>query len=529
MSGTFYQEAGPGKRHAADHFGTILWLLFGLGPIIALLVSASGGSEVAGALAPSIRRTRLLATSVGLALAVTLAATLVSVLVAYTARRHAGRIGGFLFWIPLTMIAVPPYVHASAWLSAGAGVNALIELSGLQALAVPGWFAAFWVQTMAFLPAAFGFSLLGMGRIDPALADAGHVYAGHWRVFSRVHLPLAAPMIIVGSGLAAILSLTDFGTPALFQMPAYAMEVFVTYGSGADARTVFLLALPLVAICVAIISVLLGSIETGARLPDTTRYTPGACSRAPAWFRSLQAAATFVLVLQVAVPVASLAHATGSLGIFAETVAGARTDILNSMVSAAVSALLALLLSLLLFRRLRSRLWIFFCLLPLAVPGTLTGIGLIDLWNHKVTGAVYGGPAMPVLASIARFSPVGILLLYAYHRMISRDLIDAALLYRGNGPATWSQIYLPLYWRGLVGIFLIIFALSLGELAATILIVPPGQGALSIRIFNLLHYGSTSSVASLCLFMLLLSMTAALMLLLLFGNGGARSAERGRR
>ncbi|MFP1632826.1 ABC transporter permease [Zhengella sp. ZM62] len=514
-------------RRARSVPGALLWLVVGLGPILALLAATRTSEHMAEALIPSLRRTGLFMTSIGLAFSVAVFAATVSVLAARALRRRSGRVAAMLYWAPLAMIAVPPYVHANAWMSAGAGIDALLGRTGATAPGAPDAVAAFWVQSMAFLPAAYGFVLLGIARMDPALVDAGRIHANDWRVFRRIELPMMAPSVIVGGGLAAILSLTDFSTPALFQLPSYAMDVFVTYGSGADAGAVFLLALPMVVTGIAIIVALLGRIESGTRLPDIPPYTAVSCDTPPAWFKSLETAALVVLAMQSAVPVVALIQATGSPAVFAQTVAAASRDIAGSMESACISALLAILLGLLLFRHVENRGVMLLCLLPLAMPGTLTGVGLIHLWNNDATSAVYGGPAMPVLASLARFAPIGILLLHAHHRTVSRDLIDAALMFRGNGAATWRWIYLPLYWRAAAGVFLIVFALSLGELAATILIAPPGQGALSIRIFNLLHYGSTAAVASLSLLMLLLSMTAAVVLLALFNTRGAvRTAGR---
>ncbi|WP_165784287.1 ABC transporter permease [Zhengella mangrovi] len=507
--------------------GALLWLIVGLGPILALLAAIPASEGMADALMPSLRRASLFMTSIALAFSVAVFTVTVSALAARSLRRRSGRASALLYWAPLAMIAVPPYVHANAWMSAGAGIDALLGRTAATGLSAPDAVAAFWVQSMAFLPAAYGFVLLGMARMDPMLVDAGRIHADDWRVFRRIELPMMAPSVIVGGGLAAILSLTDFSTPALFQLPSYAMDVFVTYGSGADSGAVFLLALPMVLTGIAIIAALLGRIETGTRLPDTPPYTAIACNTPPAWFRSLETVALFVLAMQSAIPVVALLQATGSPAVFAQTVAAASRDIVSSMGSAGISALFAILLGLLLFRHLENRFVMLLCLLPLAMPGTLTGIGLIHLWNNDATSAVYGGPAMPVLASLARFAPIGILLFHAHHRTISRDLIDAAQMFRGNGAATWWWIYLPLYWRAAAGVFLIVFALSLGELAATILIAPPGQGALSIRIFNLLHYGSTAAVASLSLLMLLLAMAAAIVLLALFNTrGAARLAGR---
>ena len=42
-------------------------------------------------------------------------------------------------------------------------------------------------------------------------------------------------------------------------------------------------------------------------------------------------------------------------------------------------------------------------------------------------------------------------------------------------------------------------AVAWGDLAASVLVVPPGVTTLSIRIFGLLHYGVEDQVAGICL------------------------------
>ena len=48
------------------------------------------------------------------------------------------------------------------------------------------------------------------------------------------------------------------------------------------------------------------------------------------------------------------------------------------------------------------------------------------------------------------------------------------------------------------------FAIAIGELPATIMVLPPQQStALSVRVFQLLHYGVDDRVAAICLVMVL--------------------------
>ena len=65
-------------------------------------------------------------------------------------------------------------------------------------------------------------------------------------------------------------------------------------------------------------------------------------------------------------------------------------------------------------------------------------------------------------------------------------------------------------WPAVGLAFLLSLAVGLGDLAASILVVPPGVATLSIHIFSLLHYGVEDQVAGICLALVgLLAVVAA--------------------
>ena len=108
---------------------------------------------------------------------------------------------------------------------------------------------------------------------------------------------------------------------------------------------------------------------------------------------------------------------------------------------------------------------------------------------------------MPVLAGLARFTPLAVIVLVAQLRSINPLLIDAANILQTSRWQTWRQIWLPMLTPGLLAAAGIVFALTTGELGATLLVAPPGHATLTIRIYNFLHYGASSVVAGLCLMM----------------------------
>ena len=70
------------------------------------------------------------------------------------------------------------------------------------------------------------------------------------------------------------------------------------------------------------------------------------------------------------------------------------------------------------------------------------------------------------------------------------------------------MVRLPLMIPGLMAAAFITFALSIGELGATLITIPPGQGTLTLKIYNYLHYGASEQVAGLCLMMVASTMLA---------------------
>jgi len=139
--------------------------------------------------------------------------------------------------------------------------------------------------------------------------------------------------------------------------------------------------------------------------------------------------------------------------------------------------------------------------IPMALPGPLVGIGLIGLWNHPSVTAlgIYGSRFMPVLAALARYTPLGALVMIATLRRLNPELIDAARLLQASPIRRWLLIRLPLLAPGLLAAASVVFCLTLGELSATLMIAAPGSPTLTMRIYNYLHYGASSTVAGLTL------------------------------
>jgi ABC-type spermidine/putrescine transport system permease subunit II len=116
---------------------------------------------------------------------------------------------------------------------------------------------------------------------------------------------------------------------------------------------------------------------------------------------------------------------------------------------------------------------------------------------------LYDSNFAPWLVQTLRALPIVTIILLPALASIPQSTLDAAAT---DGTGWWGRLFriaLPQRWPAVVAAWLIAFAIAIGELAATVLVMPPQRGAtaLSIQVFQLLHYGVDDRVAAICLFM----------------------------
>ena len=414
----------------------------------------------------------------------------------------------WLRWLPLALIALPPYIHALAW------NDVVQEISTRLGTARPaGELLSVWVMAMSLLPVGIGLALVSLESVARPLVDAARTSRDDQAVFWRVVLPLAAPLLAAGGGLIFLLNLLDYSVPSLFGVNVYALEIFAEFSSSNQPVRALLLSFPLLLIALGVLFAGQTFLRRVAQLP-LRGVSPW--SAPPQWrggFSFFQKAALVVWGLQGLVPLVVLVKLTASGEGWLAALQSAGSEFVFSFSVAGATALLSLPLGWLAMDELnrRARLnrlagWLF--LLPVAIPAPLIGIGLVTLWNHPIFDGFYASAAMPVLAALARFAPMAALVLLAQNQQVDTLLMDAARVFQARDWQTTWRVRLPLLSPGLLASASLIFALTLGELGATLIVVPPGQPTLTLRIYNYLHYGASDVVAGLCLAMLLLTLAA---------------------
>lgn len=137
-------------------------------------------------------------------------------------------------------------------------------------------------------------------------------------------------------------------------------------------------------------------------------------------------------------------------------------------------------------------------LLPLIVPATLFGIGTIVLWNREFSARFYDSQGLVVLLFVGRFLGIAVLIVSGAVASYSPRLEESARL-AGAGPVSrLFRVVAPGVWPSLVGTWIAIFALSVRELDAAVL-VPAANDTAMFRVFNAVHFGRDDFVSALAL------------------------------
>jgi ABC-type spermidine/putrescine transport system permease subunit II len=127
----------------------------------------------------------------------------------------------------------------------------------------------------------------------------------------------------------------------------------------------------------------------------------------------------------------------------------------------------------------------------------------------------------PGAALLVRTLPWTTLVLWFALRSVPADVLDAAAVDGAGRIRRLLRIALPLRFAALALAWLVAFVLAAGDLAFTVIVLPPGVKTLAVRIFLLIHAAADSEVAAVCLVILttlaLLTATGAWLV-----NRGAR-------
>jgi iron(III) transport system permease protein len=464
-------------------------------PVGYLLLVSLGTTDVFSALMLDARQRGLLVNTAVLGVGTALAATAIGAPLGVCLARIALPRKALLRIALAAPLVLPPYLVGLAWTYLGGPL-------------LPDWTyslpAAVVILSLVFYPLSMLATEVAMRRIDGRLEEAALVVAAPGRVFRRITLPLAAPAVCAAGLMIFVLAISEFGVPALLRVRVYTTEIFTAFAALYDFGRAIVLAVPLLLLCLVVASA--AAVLLGERLVSTRRNGGTRPALFDGWYAVALTTVLTVLTAALVLPIVVLVREALGARSIAAAAAGSGAAITNSLLLAVTGASAAVIVAVCLgYERARARgalgrMADVLCIVVFAVPSTIVGVGLIGLWNRPgPAGMVYGTDAMLMLGYLARFIPVATLALAASIRAVPASHEEAAAVGGAAWPRTMGRIVLPQIRLGLAAAWVVAFVLAFGELGVSILVAPPGESTLPIRVYTLIANTPSADIAALAL------------------------------
>jgi iron(III) transport system permease protein len=431
---------------------------------------------------------RLLLNTISLIIASSLATAVIGTAAAWLVERTdlPGRqVWSILIAAPL---AIPPFITSYAWVSMS---NALQDFAG-----------ALLVVTCAYYPLVYLPVAAALRGLDPALEEtARSLGESAWGSFIRVVLPQLRPALLGGVLLVALDTLTEFGAFALLRFRTFTTELYAQYRTGLVGPESSLLALVLVALCLALLFAEF-QVRGDARYARVGAGTRRNSAPAPlVWTRGpVLAALSALIVVTLGVPIGMIAywlfqHAQAATSAVAPSLPALVDATFNSVGYGLFGAAAALVFAApigYLVVRFPSRWTVLIeraAYLAQGVPGIVVALALISLTVQWI-GPLYQSPALLVLAYAILFLPLALVSFRATLAQIPPGLEEAGRSLGQNTASVAWRVVAPLAANGLGAGAALVFVFASTELTATLLLSPIGTRTLATEV-----WANTSSVA----------------------------------
>lgn len=491
------------------------WLAFALCFVIPAAAAArdiwASQDWQSAALGP--RRLGLIGNGIALTAIVAVTSQIPGVLIA-AGLLAARRLAAFTRWVAIFVLLVPPYVYAYAWslplLPAGVGSFALTQTSWLTRLGTHGraiWCLTCWCAPLAGFILAIGWRNAGRPAYRLALADAGPL---------RGILSAAAPAmrlwLLLSMSVVAGVTLTEYAVPNLCLVQTWNTEVLAEIQASAARGRALLLAWPLLALVALLILIWVPFRRSAAALINDLTHTSiddtlGQDSRLA---QRLQLAAVMVVSLLLLSPMAVLLGWLRAPLRIVQWTPQMTATWPTAIGWAALAGCFASLIGLIalpiyetgrlqnLVRGLAFTLVLVAALSPPALIGDAFAAAYLPvplISNHGVIVS---------LVTAARFAIVPSLAIALAARTLNRDAVDLAQLDRAARGERFWLVELPILAPVVAAAALIVFLLSMGEVAASQLVAPAGVGNVAVTLLNQIHFGRNDDTIAMCLHQALL-------------------------
>jgi iron(III) transport system permease protein len=415
--------------------------------------------------------------------------------------------------LPLITLVVPEVIAAQTWLMAF-GNNGLVSRAlaerGLELPSFYGWFGLITVMTFTYYTYVYIGTLAAIRGFDVQLEEAAQSLGtspalSRWKVM----VPVVLPSVLASALLVFTLVVGNFAVATILSNKVPLLSVLTYQATVSEVGSDPLLQSTLASISVAIVMIVLflqrWVVGRGRR--EVVQGRGARAQRLSGWpgvlLGSVAAAVVVISLLPVVtIVVGAFTQARGPVMRWGSwTTANlervftrAPDPLFNTLTYAAIATAVGIAFSVAvsyLVVKKRNRLTPlldYLTALPLALSGTVIGIGLVMSFN---TGwlPLTGTGAIIVLAYVVRRLPFGTRNASSTLYNIP-DSIEEASISLGVPPlASFFRVVLPLMVPAIVAAAVLTWTTTVAELSASIIVYSGGRETMPIQIFRLIDSG----------------------------------------
>lgn len=154
------------------------------------------------------------------------------------------------------------------------------------------------------------------------------------------------------------------------------------------------------------------------------------------------------------------------------------------------------------------------CMLPMAVPGLVMGLGYVFFFNspNNPLNGMYGGIALMVVCCIMRFLTPAQMTATTALRQLNEEIEAASLSLKVPLLTTYRRVTLPICLPALLEVFRYLFVSSMTSVSALIFLYSPDTILAAVAVLNLDDSGNIGAAAALSSLILLTSAVISMML-----------------
>ncbi|WP_339616324.1 iron ABC transporter permease [uncultured Gilvimarinus sp.] len=465
------------RRWARSEPFALIIALLALVPVGVLIALASGAPELFDS-----HNLTVLSNTLLLMVMTVLGATLIGVpLALFTAyvQLPFARLWLIVLAAPLAM---PSYIGAFTLYAAFGPGGEIETLLGIPTPSVNGLTGATLVMILYTYPFVLLTTRASLLSLDTSLVNAARTLGMSLTMsLWRVVLPRVVTGIAAGGLLAALYTLSDFGTPAIMRLDTFTRVIYVEYNAFGLSQAA-MLSLQLLAIVGLVL--FLESRVSG------TRERPG--RRLTLWPSRWQAGAMLAAIAPITILAIVLPLVIFTVWLVREGAGGfelryAWNSIYASLLAAVVAVVLALPVAHAAVKGRAGRLMERVTYLGFGVPGIVMGTALVYIGLQLPF--LYQTLGLLVMAYVLRFLPLAVSSVRSTAQGLDTSLVQAARLLGASPREAFMRITMPLTLRGMVAGAALVFLEAMRELPATLLLGPTGFETLATYLWRVYEAG----------------------------------------